>query len=158
MADYSKVSEALKNGADPAMLCATCPWDRFCVTPPSMTSAEIQKAMEEASANDTTSAEKARSEGREAPMPMGSLLTAITLGGRDTQAHVCPVLALRLRSSDGERIVRQVKSQMQSWDDNHVGYPGPGAFPQQQSGIHIPDNPHYRGNGSDISRPERQLG
>jgi hypothetical protein len=44
-------------------------------------------------------------------------MTALIYGGRDTSGQLCPVFALRLRSGDGRKIADQVRSAMQSWDD-----------------------------------------
>ena len=114
MADYKRVSDALKEGADPVMLCMTCPWDRFCINPPPMTSEEIEKQYEDARVKDEEAAAKAKAEGKDAPMPFGVLIQALAVGGRDTQCQVCPVLAMRLRSSEGGVIVQSIRSQMQA--------------------------------------------
>lgn len=117
MSDYKRVSEALEAGTDPRLICATCPWDRFCINPPTMSRADVEREMDEAKAKDAEAAEKARSEGRDVGMPMGLLVTAMTLGGRDTQASVCPVFVARLQSSDGRLIVDGIRTQMREWDD-----------------------------------------
>ena len=44
MTDYTAVQ--------PSMLCATCPWDRSCISPPTMTRAEIDAKMAAAAAQD----------------------------------------------------------------------------------------------------------
>lgn len=118
MSDYEPVKKALSAGLDPAMLCQTCPWDRNCITPPAMTSAEIQAKLDEALAADDRKAAEARATGADPGMPVSSLLTAVTLGGRDTASQVCPVFALRLRSSGGRLIADSVRASMQQWDDN----------------------------------------
>lgn len=117
MSDYSAVQKALGEGADPAMLCATCPWDRTCITPPTMTKAEVDARIAEASKTDDQRMAEAALAGKEPGMPVGSLLTALTLGGRDTMGQFCPVFALRLRSSGGREIADSLKSSMQRWDD-----------------------------------------
>ena len=104
MANYSLVQQALATGADPAMLCAMCPWDRNCVAPPVMTSGDVMKAMEEAAAGADAGAR--------------ALVMAMIVGGRDTAAEACPVLTLRLRSSGGRRIAEAVKGLMQGWEDS----------------------------------------
>lgn len=114
MTDYSKVADALKEGASPEMLCMTCPWDRFCITPPSMTSDDIDRALDEAKARDLETAEKAKAEGKEVPLPISGLLVAITTGGRDTSCQVCPVFALRLRDTTGGAIVQRIRQEMQA--------------------------------------------
>lgn len=119
--DFRRVAEALAAGADPAILCATCPWDRHCVNPPDMTTDEIKAQEEKAKRQDEETAAKARAEGKEAgAMPIGSLMTMVMLSGRDTSASVCPVFAARLQSSDGRRIADLVRTTMQAWDDGSV--------------------------------------
>jgi hypothetical protein len=99
------------------MLCATCPWDRNCFTPPTMTAADVEAQVKEALEMDRSQAETARLLGREAQMPVGTLMTALIYAGKDTSAQVCPVLALRLRSSGGRKIADTFKGLMQDWDD-----------------------------------------
>ena len=60
--------------------------------------------------------------GKPAGMPVTLLMTAVTLGGRDTAAQICPVFALRLRSSGGRQIADGLKDSMQKWDDQ--SWPG----------------------------------
>ena len=117
MSDYSTVRKALEEGADPGMLCTTCPWDRTCISPPSMTKAEIDAEMAKASAEDKERAVAARLKGAPEPMPTGSLMTALVYGDKDTSAQVCPVFALRLRSGGGRRIADSLRASMQEWDD-----------------------------------------
>lgn len=118
MSDYHKVQEALERGVEPAMLCATCPWDRYCIQPPTITKDEIDKQMEEATRKDKETAERARIEGKEAGMPVGLLMAAMVYSGKDTSASICPVFAVRLRSNVGRTIVDNLKGSMQSWDDS----------------------------------------
>jgi hypothetical protein len=115
--DYQPVQKALAGGGDPAMLCATCPWDRNCFSPPSMTSAEIDRHVAEAARKDEQQAQEARMMGRPAVMPAGTLMAALVFAGKDTAAQVCPVFALRLRSSGGRKIADTFKGLMQEWDD-----------------------------------------
>jgi len=114
---YKAVQDALAEGADPAMLCTTCPWDRYCISPPSMTRAEVDKLIKQASEQDEQHSAQARREGKQAPMPVGSLLAAVTFAGRDTMGELCPVFALRLRSSKGRGLVDGLKETMKGWDD-----------------------------------------
>jgi hypothetical protein len=117
MADYRAVQETLAGRGDPAMLCATCPWDRNCVNPPTMTRAEIDAKLADAGRLDDERSALSRLSGSAPPMPVSSLITAATLGDRDTAAQVCPVLALRLRSGQGRDIAAALRAQMQGWDD-----------------------------------------
>ncbi len=117
MADYTAVQKALSDGASPAMLCATCPWDRNCITPPVITRGEIDAKVAEATAEDRKRAEAEMAAGRDPGMPTGSLLTVLTYAGKDTAAQVCPVFALRLGSSNGRKIADAIQASMQQWDD-----------------------------------------
>jgi hypothetical protein len=116
-ADYQAVQKTLAGGGDPAMLCATCPWDRNCFTPPTMTSAEVEQQIAEAGRKDELKATAALAEGRAPSLPAGTLLTALIYAGKDTSAQVCPVFGLRLRSSGGRKIADTFKALMQEWDD-----------------------------------------
>lgn len=114
---YDQVKKALADGADPAMLCMTCPWDRFCIQPPAMTRQEVDAQIKAAGDQDRTEHDRALARGEQPPgMPVGMLLTALTMAGRDSQAQVCPVFAARLRSSDGRVIVDGIRAQMTGWD------------------------------------------
>jgi hypothetical protein len=117
MNDYPQVQQALATGADPAMLCATCPWDRNCVTPPTMTSGEIEAQLKQAAQEDQQRAAAAAAAGQQTGIPHGVLLTMLSVGGRDTMGLLCPVFALRLRSAAGRGMADQVKAIMQGFDD-----------------------------------------
>ena len=116
MNDYRAVSDALVKGASPAMLCATCPWDRYCISPPQMTRDEVQSRMKEAEAKDLVK-EKA-GEGKSSGVPINTILNLVTFASKDLEAMVCPVFALRLRGSDGRSIVDGLKANMKLWNDN----------------------------------------
>lgn len=103
---YNEVQEALVKGADPAMLCMTCPWDRNCVTPPAMTYAQVSQQMKDAQARDKR--EKSATH---------TLIAIATIGSSHLTAMVCPVFALRLRSSAGRDLADTVKQGMQNWDE-----------------------------------------
>lgn len=105
MSDYTTVSKELERGTPAEVLCATCPWDRLCVTPPSMTREEIDRKLAEAESQDS---EKPTKDG----MPVRMLMTAIALGGRDTAGQLCPVFALRLRGPDGRQVADGIRSLM----------------------------------------------
>lgn len=119
MSNYKAVSEALAAGANPAHLCGTCPWDRHCVLPPSMTKAEVEAQIAKAKEQDKQAAEEltARGENPGIGAVITTLITSVTIGGRDTLAQVCPVFALRLRSSGGQEIAQLIKGTMHDWDD-----------------------------------------
>lgn len=64
MTDYETVSKALASGVEPAMLCATCPWDRYCVTPPTMGRADVEARVRDAQQQDQEEAAKAQAAGQ----------------------------------------------------------------------------------------------
>lgn len=103
------IREALKTGADPHMICATCPWDRTCIKPPAMTTGDVEEALNP----DTIRGETGEGEG----FLFAAMVKAMTFVGRDTAAPVCPVLVDRLRSSDGKRIADALRELMTSWVD-----------------------------------------
>lgn len=111
--DYGDVKKALESGISPEAICSTCPWDRFCVQPPTMSAEDIQAQLADAERRDNEAMALARREGREPNMPLGSLMVSMVVGGKDTQAAICPVLASALRVPDGEQIVRGIKRSMQ---------------------------------------------
>lgn len=117
MSDYSTVKQVLAGGAPAAMLCATCPWDRSCVSPPTMTSAQVDAEIEKATATDLQRQDAAIAAGGTAPMPTVTLVMAAVYAGKDTSAQVCPVFALRLRSGSGRGIADSIRATMQGWDD-----------------------------------------
>jgi hypothetical protein len=103
------IREALKTGADPHMICATCPWDRTCIKPPAMTTGDVEEALDP----DRIRSETGEGEG----FLFAAMIKAMTFAGRDTAAPVCPVLVDRLRSSDGKRIADALRELMTSWVD-----------------------------------------
>lgn len=110
MSNYDSVKAELDRGTPAELLCATCPWDRLCITPPQMTSDQVKKKIDEAApaANmaDPRKADEAFSRG---------LLSVMLYAGKDTQAQVCPVFAMRLSSLDGRSIADSVRAQMRDW-------------------------------------------
>jgi hypothetical protein len=118
MSDYQAVQKALEGGTEPAMLCATCPWDRNCVTPPTMTSAEVEAHITAAAARDEARLAAATGTGASPGLPTATLITMAAYGGRDGAAPCCPVFALRLRTSTGRNLAELVKDSMQKWDDD----------------------------------------
>lgn len=109
--NHTPVKDALAAGIPAEAICATCPWDRLCLLPPNMSSAEIDRRIKESEAKDL-----ARDPGRKNP-PVGMLMTALVLAGRDTSATLCPVFAVRLSGPDGRRLADSVREQMRGWGD-----------------------------------------
>jgi hypothetical protein len=107
--NYEPVAQALARGDDPAMLCATCPWDRNCVNPPEMSAGDVSQKINE-------SAEAAKAAG--ADVGAATLMAVVVFAGKDTSLQACPVLAIRLRSSDGRKAAEAVRNLMQNWEDS----------------------------------------
>jgi len=105
VSDYQSVKAELDKGTQPDLLCATCPWDRLCITPPSMTQSQINEHIKKAGADDR----------REKDGGMAAIMTALMFAGKDTSAQVCPVFALRLTGPDGRGIADGVRNQMRDW-------------------------------------------
>jgi hypothetical protein len=108
MSDYSQVKKAMAAGTPLELICAACPWDRLCLTPPSTTQADIDRAMKEAQKADDA---QAGGKGYTA-----TLMAAMVFAGRDTAAQMCPVFAARLGSQDGRAIADSLRAQMQGFE------------------------------------------
>lgn len=108
-ASYDAVAQALARGDDPAMLCATCPWDRNCVNPPEMSAQDVRQKI-------TETGEQAKTAGHDATAAV--LMATVIYAGRDTALQCCPVLAVRLRSADGRKAAEAVKALMQNWEES----------------------------------------
>lgn len=102
MSDYRAVTEAMNAGTPPELICAACPWDRLCITPPYMTAAEVTRRIREAEQMDAEKGE----------MSVGTLMTAIVFAGRDTAAQLCPVFALKLRGPEGRAVADTLRESM----------------------------------------------
>jgi hypothetical protein len=109
---HEQAKKSLAEGVPPELVCATCPWDRFCIEPPSLSSAEIDRRLEQSKAQDEASAKKNPN-----AMPTASLLTILAYSGRDTAGRLCPVFMLRLRGPDGRRVADAIRAQMQGWSE-----------------------------------------
>lgn len=115
--DYSRVSQALKDGADPSFLCSTCPWDRPCLLPPAMTSQDVEeqtnRMMRKAEADARARAEKEGREYSPGDTLVPTIITTLAFAGQDTKLTGCPVFILRLRSSDGRDLLDDLRRSMQ---------------------------------------------
>jgi hypothetical protein len=63
------------------MLCATCPWDRNCISPPTMTSEEVKAKVDEAIAKEDQRVKADKRAGRAVGMPVEALMTTIVYAG-----------------------------------------------------------------------------
>ncbi len=108
---YENAKKELAAGTPAEVICTTCPWDRLCVQPPSMSSQDIERLTREAEAKDRES----DPEGKK--MPAGMLMTLIAFAGKDTAGQLCPVFALRLRGPDGRQVADSIRVTMRSWGE-----------------------------------------
>jgi hypothetical protein len=90
MSSYEPVKKAMAAGTPLELICASCPWDRLCVQPPTMTSAEVEQLIAAADAKD-----RARDPNG---LPAGLMMTTVMLAGKDGCGAMCPVFSARLRS------------------------------------------------------------
>lgn len=106
MSDYTRVHEELAKGTTPELLCATCPWDRLCVTPPAVSRQEIDRHLADAEQKDRVR------DPHGVGLPVHTIMTAVAYGGRDQMGALCPVFALRLHSPDGRELADGVRTLM----------------------------------------------
>ena len=96
---HEAAKKEIAAGTPLEVICATCPWDRLCVHPPTMTTQQVDQRIEQ-----TASVVDGRSDRERAA---ALIVAASVFGGKDMVGAVCPVLALRLRDdrqvSDGIR-------------------------------------------------------
>ena len=111
---HEQAKRELQAGTPAELICATCPWDRLCVEPPTMSSQEIDRQIAEAQAKDETTA---AADPAARKMPVTMLMTAMVLGGRDSAGKLCPVFALRLRGPDGRQVADSLRGTMRSWGE-----------------------------------------
>jgi len=71
--------------------CSTCPWSKFCITPPVMSKAEVDAKIQ----GDLDKVKETKDEGA----LMQPMLSALMFSGKDTECQVCPVFAAKLRES-----------------------------------------------------------
>lgn len=71
--------------------CSTCTWNKFCITPPVMTKAEVDATLKK----DLDKAKDKEGDGG----LLGAMLGGMLLAGKDTECHVCPVFAAKLRET-----------------------------------------------------------
>lgn len=118
MANYQSVKSELDRGTPPGLLCATCPWDRLCITPPTMTADQVKQKMDETL--DEPAGNAPSHPDRSAARLASSLVGALMFAGKDTQAEVCPVFAMRLSGPDGRTIADGIRSRMREWNPAEV--------------------------------------
>jgi len=107
MTNYQDVKDAMAAGTPPELICATCPWDRLCIQPPTMTTAQVQQKIEEAKREDAAKDPRG--------MPAGMLVTALAYAGKDSTGQMCPVFSMRLRSD--RRVADAVRETMRTFGE-----------------------------------------
>jgi hypothetical protein len=108
---YEDVKAQLEAGVDPSLLCATCPWDRLCINPPTMTADEVKAKMHAAVPKVGDDPRHQTQAG--ASDALGQvLMTALAYGGRDTRAELCPVMAIEMRSPKGRTMNAALRERM----------------------------------------------
>jgi hypothetical protein len=110
MTNTNAIKDALKQGTEARLICMTCPWDRLCLTPPSMTAGDIDREIKTATTKATESNEK--NDGL-----MASIFSTLIFAGKDTTGELCPVFVNRLHSSDGRKVADTLREMMQGWAD-----------------------------------------
>lgn len=104
MSDYSSVKQAMEAGTPHEVICATCPWDRLCISPPAMSGAQVDEMLAES---------KTRKDDEDGGGYLArALMTTLMFAGRDTQAQLCPVFSVKLSSPDGRAIADNIRTQM----------------------------------------------
>lgn len=106
---HQQAADQLSSGIPAELICATCPWDRLCVKPPTVSSAEIDRRMKEAEQQDDTR------DPMQSKMPVATLLTVLTFAGKDKLGELCPVFAARLTGPDGRLVADGIRAQMRDW-------------------------------------------
>jgi len=107
MINTEAIKKSLAEGADPSFICMTCPWDRLCLTPPTMTAGDIEDQI-----NKMT--KKTEEKGQDGLMT--SVMATLMFSGKDTTSTLCPVFVNRLHSSDGRKIADALRDMMQKWE------------------------------------------
>lgn len=79
--------------------CATCPWNRNCIEPPTMTADDVKGVIEKQ--EEGNSSEKRM---------VGGILATMVFGGKDTECRACPIFIERLRQ--GPELSGRVKEIM----------------------------------------------
>lgn len=108
---HQQAKQELERGTPAEVICATCPWDRLCVQPPSMSEQEYRRAVDEAERKDR------ERDPLGTKMPAGMLMTALTLGSHVSSGQLCPVFALRLRGPDGRKVADGVRELMRAYGE-----------------------------------------
>lgn len=119
MSGYEQMKKAMQAGTPLELICTACPWDRLCITPPTMSAAEIEQQLRQAERQD---AERIQAPGAKAGrMPVNTLMTAMLFAGKDTSGQLCPVFAARLRSPEGRGIADAIRTAMQRFGEPQGG-------------------------------------
>jgi len=88
--------------------CATCPWNKNCIEPPSMTEAEVKAKLDESMPTKTDRIDEHEDIGKSL---IGGLMTTLMFSGKDTECKVCPTFAAAMKS--GPELSQHIKAFMQ---------------------------------------------
>ena len=92
------------NKVEMQVKCSACMWNQMCVSPPAMTTAEVEALVKKE--------ELKMKEGKPEEAAIGTILTAMFFGGKDTEGRLCPVFAERLR--EGPELTNKIKEIMKA--------------------------------------------
>lgn len=106
MSTYTDVTQALDRGVEPKELCSTCPWDRHCVNPPTVSRAEVEAKTAPPAGLDAEDA------GQATKALVRGLLDLVIYVGKDRQLEACPVLAAELAGPGGCALHDAVRTHM----------------------------------------------
>jgi len=108
---HQQARTELAAGTPAEAICATCPWDRLCVQPPTMSTAEIDRRIADAEAKDRAKDPFGQQ------MPATTLMTALVYAGKDSTGTMCPVFTSRLTGPDGRNVADLIRHTMRSWGE-----------------------------------------
>lgn len=112
---YEEIEKAVESGITRDRVCSLCSWTTLCVKPPEVTKTQIEAQYEKAKEEDEKMKERAEANGKPVGLPVATLVTALTYGGRDRLASVCPIFSTRLIES--RSLSDELKKLMQGWTD-----------------------------------------
>lgn len=120
--DYSKTKQAIATGADPVWLCGVCPWTQSCLDVPRVDDGDVLEFANRA----VDQFRKAHDEGQSIAVQMAEMAGGVEhvtehlremaqMAGRNAtnETTICPVLAARLKTDEGRRIIDDIKKVMQ---------------------------------------------
>ena len=86
--------------------CSTCPWDKFCIQPPSMTEEQVEAEIKKDRGGNDPEDPKAR----EGAM-IGGIMSALMFAGKDRECRACTTFITKLR--EGPELSNRIRAIMQ---------------------------------------------